>query len=149
VSSGATLCLYWDFWGEFSEGDIGTLSIVTVGMIGVAGALGAGVRYLLGRFVAVRVGSQFPFGTLLINITGAFLIGLLFALAGRQVISATVQVTLSTGFLGGYTTFSTMSWEGMQLARGGSTRLSFLYLAGSLLLGLMAATCGLALGGGL
>ncbi len=44
---------------------------------------------------------------------------------------------------------SCMSWEGMQLARGGSTRLSFLYLAGSLLLGLIAATCGLALGGGL
>ena len=143
------MCLYWDFGGNFLKEIFGTLSIVTVGMIGVAGALGAGARYLLGRFVAVRVGSQFPFGTLLINVTGAFLIGLLFALAGRQVISSAIQVTLSTGFLGGYTTFSTMSWEGMQLARGGSTRLSFLYLAGSLLLGLIAATCGLALGGGL
>ena len=115
-------------------------------MVGLAGALGAASRYVLGRFVAERVASQFPLGTFCINISGAFVIGLLFALASRKLISSTVQITLATGFLGGYTTFSTMSWESWQLVRGGSTRRSFLYLGGSVLLGLLAATIGL-LGG--
>ena len=117
-----------------------------MGMVGLAGSIGALSRYLLGRFIAERSNTQIPLGTLLINITGAFVIGLLFALASRKLITSSLQTTLATGFLGGYTTFSTMSWEGLQLARGGSTRLSVLYLGGSVLLGLVAATLGLALG---
>ncbi len=74
------------------------------------------------------------------------MIGLLFAFAGRHLISSTLQTVFATGFLGGYTTFSTMSWESMQLARGGSTRLGFLYLSGSMFLGLLAACAGLAVG---
>lgn len=115
-------------------------------LVGLAGALGACARYLLGRFVAERIGSRFPYGTLFINVSGAFLIGLLFALAARRLISPTVQATLATGFLGGYTTFSTMSWEGMQLARGGSARAFMSYLGGSIISGLLAATSGLLLG---
>ncbi len=121
-------------------------SLVLAGIVGLAGALGALARYTLGRFIAERAGSQFPFGTLFINVTGAFVIGLLFAFAGRKFISTTVQVVLATGFLGGYTTFSTMSWEGVQLARSGSTRLSMFYFAGNVFFGLLAATLGLALG---
>ncbi len=113
------------------------LSFVQIGSIGGAGALGALARYLLGRFIAERFGSQFPLGTLLINVSGAFVIGLLFAL----------QVVLATGFLGGYTTFSTMSWEGVQLVRGGSTRLSLFYFGGNIVLGLLAVTVGLLVGG--
>ena len=122
-------------------------SLILGGLVGVAGSFGALARYVLGRFIAERAGSQFPLGTLLINITGAFVIGLLFALASRKLISLALQVTLATGFLGGYTTFSTMSWESMQLAHGGSTRFSLIYLGVSMLLGLIAATLGLALGG--
>jgi fluoride exporter len=116
-------------------------------IVGLAGACGAVSRYLLGRFIAERVNSQFPLGTFCINASGAFVIGLLFALAGRKLISSTLQVTLATGFLGGYTTFSTMSWEGFQFVRGGSTLHSLLYLGGSALIGLLAATLGLLLGG--
>lgn len=126
------------------------LSVVQVGIIGIAGALGALARYLLGRFIAARAsraGTLFPLGTFFINITGAFVIGLIFALVGRNLISTTLQVILATGFLGGYTTFSTMSWEGVELGRGGGTRLSILYLGSSLLLGLVAATIGVVLGG--
>jgi CrcB protein len=123
------------------------LSLLMMGLTGLAGACGALARYLLGRFIAERLGSSFPFGTLLINVSGAFAIGLLFALAGQRIISAALQSVLATGFLGGYTTFSTLNWEGLQLARGGSNRLSLLYLGGSLLLGLLAAAAGLALGG--
>jgi len=123
------------------------LSLSFILLVGVAGALGAVSRYLLGRFIAERVSSQFPLGTLVINLTGAFLIGLLFALAGRNVISTSEQVILATGFLGGYTTFSTMSWEGIQLVRGGSTTNGLLYLSGSVALGLLCATLGLVVGG--
>jgi CrcB protein len=58
-----------------------------------------------------------------------------------------LQAILATGFLGGYTTFSTMNSESFQLARGGNMRLSTLYLRGSLLLGIAAAAAGIALGG--
>ncbi len=121
-------------------------SLVLAGIVGLAGALGALARYTLGRFIAERAGSQFPFGTFLINVTGAFVIGLLFAFAGRKLISPSEQVVLATGFLGGYTTFSTMSWEGVQLVRGGSSRLSLLYFTGNVAFGLLAAALGLALG---
>lgn len=122
-------------------------SLALVGMVGLAGACGALARYLLGRYVAVRAGSTFPFGTLIINLSGAFFIGLLFALAAHKLLSIPAQTILATGFLGGYTTYSTMSWEGVQLVRGGSALRSVLYLGGSLSLGLLAAALGLLVGG--
>ncbi len=120
--------------------------LISIVGIALAGSLGALSRYLLGRFIAERVGAEFPFGTLLINVTGAFVIGLLFALTARKLLSPAWQTVLATGFLGGYTTFSTMSWEGVQLARGGSSRLSLLYFGGNLLSGLLATALGLTLG---
>ena len=116
------------------------LALAQIGLVGIAGALGAVARYIVGRFIAERAGAEFPLGTLVINLSGAFGIGLLFALAGRHLISAALQVTLASGFIGGYTTFSTMSWEGVQLARGGSTARAFLYLGGSMILGLLAVS---------
>jgi fluoride exporter len=124
-------------------------SLVLLIFVGLAGSLGALTRYLLGRYSAERVSAQFPLGTLVINVTGAFVIGLLFTFAGRDFISVPLQTVLATGFLGGYTTFSTMSWEGVQLARGGSTPLGLIYLGGSVLLGLLAAVLGMMLGWGL
>jgi len=120
--------------------------VISIVGIGLAGSLGALSRYLLGRFIAERAGAEFPFGTLLINVTGAFVIGLLFALTAHKLLSPAWQTVLATGFLGGYTTFSTMSWEGVQLARGGSSRLSLLYFGGNLLFGLLATMPGIALG---
>ena len=120
--------------------------MVQIVMLGLAGSIGAVVRYLLGRLVAQRLRSQIPVATLLINVSGSFLIGLLFVAALRHRISSTVQVTLATGFLGGYTTFSTMSWEGVQLIKRGNQRASFLYLGGTVALGLLAVTVGLAVG---
>ncbi len=103
-------------------------------------------RYLAGRFVAERVNVQFPLGTFLINITGAFCIGLVFALTTKKLISPTLQAILATGFLGGYTTFSTMSWEGTQLARAGSITRSLLYFGSTFLFGLCASIFGLVIG---
>src|SRR5437879_4336613 len=101
------------------------------GLLGLAGAVGALARYLLGRLISQRARSIFPWATLIINVSGAFLIGLLFGLTGQKMISAQIQLIAATGFLGGYTTFSTMSWEGVQLIKSGNTRLSALYLAGN------------------
>lgn len=121
--------------------------LLLIVLMGIAGALGALSRYQLGRFIAERVSTQFPLGTLIINLSGSFVIGLLFALAGHKIINPAIQLVLATGYLGGFTTFSTMSWEGVQLVRGGNTGVGFLYLGGSLLLGLVAAAAGIALGG--
>jgi CrcB protein len=131
-----------------SKGNAVVLSgLMLTFLVGLAGACGALSRYLLGRFIAERVSAQFPLGTLIINVSGAFVIGVLFALAGHKVINPAVQLVFATGYLGGFTTFSTMSWEGVQLVRGGNTGIGFLYLGGSLLLGLIAAMAGIALGG--
>ncbi len=120
--------------------------LALTGCIGIAGAIGATARYLLGRLVAERTHSQLPWGTLLINISGAFLIGLVFTATTHHLLSTAEQSILATGFLGGYTTFSTMSWEGTQLLRGRSYRLSVVYLSSSVILGLTAVTLGFALG---
>src|SRR5215469_1587132 len=95
-------------------------SFFSTSLLGLAGAAGALARYLLGRVITRRARSIFPWATLIINVSGAFLIGLLFGLTGRKVISTQVQVIAATGFLGGYTTFSTMSWEGVQLIKTGN-----------------------------
>ena len=116
-------------------------------IVGLAGSFGAAARYLLGRIVAERVASQFPLGTLLINVTGAFAIGLLFTLVSHKLLSSGLQTILATGFLGGYTTFSTLCWEGTQLVRKGNMAQSFCYFASTFVLGLFAALLGIALGG--
>ena len=119
------------------------------GLVGLAGAMGALARYLIGRLVAERTASTFPWGTLCINVSGAFLIGLIAGLTTRKLLAPLAQTVLATGFLGGYTTFSTMSLECVQLIRGGSRRQSLLYLGGNVVPGLLAAALGLALGSAL
>jgi CrcB protein len=123
-----------------------TESLALLGVIGIAGAVGAVVRYIFGRFVAERAGATFPLGTLLINVSGAFLIALVFALSAKKLISPAFQSTLATGFLGGYTTFSTMSWEGTQLVRGGNNARSLLYFGGTFIFGISAGILGLVIG---
>lgn len=124
-----------------------SLSLLQVGLVGVAGAIGALTRYLLGRFFAERVSTPFPVGTFLINLSGAFFIGLLARLVGRHVVNVMVQTIAATGFLGGYTTFSTMQWESVQLIRGGSNVQGLLYVGGTFALGLLLAAGGWIVGG--
>ena len=117
------------------------------GLVGLAGACGALARYLLGRFIVTRTSSALPWGTMLINVSGALLIGLIAGLTSRHALTPLVQTVLATGFLGGYTTFSTMSWEGVQLLRGGDVRQCLFYMGGTAMPGLLAAALGLWLGG--
>lgn len=115
--------------------------------IGMAGALGAASRYGAAEWMARRWRGRFPAATFAINVTGAFALGLLMtAGASGTGAAATLRAVLGTGFLGGYTTFSTLSFETHALARGGRTLSAWLNAAGTLCAGLLAVAAGIALG---
>jgi fluoride exporter len=109
----------------------------------VGGGTGAACRYGVGRFVGERYGGAFPLGTFLINVTGCFALGLLAtALAATHRDVALPTALLGTGFLGGYTTFSTYALEGLLLYNEGSRRLAVASLLGPVVAGLLAAAAG-------
>jgi fluoride exporter len=118
----------------------------TVG-IGIAGALGAIARYGLEGVVSRRSGSAFPWGTFIVNVSGAFALGLVFTvLTERFMFAPWVRSTLTIGFLGAYTTFSTLSLETLRLFEGGSYLLAFVNSVGSLAAGLLAVYGGVVVG---
>ena len=107
------------------------------------GGTGAVCRYGVGRFVGERYGGAFPLGTCLINVTGCFALGLLaMALSAAHHDAALPTALLATGFLGGYTTFSTYALEGLLLYNDGSRRLAVAGLLGPVVAGLLAAALG-------
>jgi CrcB protein len=109
----------------------------------VGGGAGAASRYLFGRFVGERYDGDFPLSTYLINVTGCFALGLLASLlSASTTANALLMALLGTGFLGGYTTFSTYALEGVLLYLDGSHRVAVLSLAGSVACGLLAAAAG-------
>ena len=114
--------------------------------IGVAGALGALARYGLEGWVSRRAGS-FPWGTFVVNVSGSFLLGLLVTLLGeRFAVAPWVRASLTIGFLGAYTTFSTLLLESYRLLEGRSYALAGANLAGSLAAGVLALYGGVVLG---
>jgi CrcB protein len=116
-------------------------------LVALGGAAGAVTRRLLDLWVTDRTESAFPFGTLVINLTGAFLLGLLFAWAiERDVLPREVRGPLMIGFLGAYTTFSTLMLESWRLVEDGAWQLGLVNLLGSVILGVIAVVGGLAVG---
>jgi len=114
-------------------------------LIALAGGLGAAARFVVDGAVAHRNHFRFPLGTVVINVTGSLLLGLL---TGTVIAHGggpnELQLVLGTGFLGGYTTFSTASVEAVRLAAGTrALALSFAHAAGMLVLSLAAAGLGL------
>jgi fluoride exporter len=105
--------------------------------VGVFGALGAISRFLLDGAVSARAGSVFPWGTLAVNLTGACALG-----AVASALSGDALLLAGTGFLGGYTTFSTWMFESRRLGEDGELGLAALNLFGSLALGLLAVWVG-------
>jgi len=112
----------------------------------LAGAGGALMRYEVELHVRRRFGSSFPFGTLLINVSGSFALGLLVGLAERHGVRAGVVTVLGTGLLGAYTTFSTFSYDTVGLAQRGKSGAAWVNVAASSAFGLGAAALGLAVG---
>jgi CrcB protein len=117
------------------------------GLISVAlgSVLGAVARYFISGFVARRVGETFPWGTLFINVSGAFLIGLFGGLAQNDasiLASPDPWLFAVTGFLGAYTTVSSFSLQTLTLARDGESRRAIAYVAISVTFCLAAVTLG-------
>jgi fluoride exporter len=113
--------------------------------LAVVGGLGAMARFLLDGAVSSRLGRAFPFGTLAVNLTGAFALG---ALYGAAVGGDALRLA-GVGFLGAYTTFSTWALEAHRLGEDGRTRLGLADLLVSLALGLGCAWLGRELGAAL
>jgi CrcB protein len=113
-------------------------------VIGLGGFLGANARYLLGTWVAERYGTSFPYGTLVINVSGSFVIGFFLVLISeRFVLHPNWRFFFAVGFLGAYTTFSTFSFESLTLLQDGAWWLGLANMVGSVVLGLMAALTGM------
>ncbi|WP_448033699.1 fluoride efflux transporter CrcB [Bradyrhizobium liaoningense] len=103
--------------------------------VAAGGALGAVVRYLVAIGSGRAFGTDFPWGTLIINVTGSFLIGLLAALfATRWNLPQTARIFLTVGICGGYTTFSTFSLDAWYLIERGQTLASAVYMIVSVVL---------------
>lgn len=111
--------------------------------VGVLGAIGSWARFELSGLIAARRPSDFPLGTLVVNLTGGFLLGLL---TGASVTGHALLV-FGTGLLGGYTTFSTWMVETERLGEDGEWALMWAYLLGSMLAGLAATGLGWLTGG--
>jgi fluoride exporter len=115
--------------------------------VGIGGFLGAAVRYVVDGWVSTSVTSSFPYGTLVVNVTGSFLLGVLFAMTvDRAILPAEIRGPVLTGFVGAYTTFSTLMLESWRLAEDGAWLLATINLTASVGLGLAALVAGVALG---
>lgn len=116
-------------------------------LIAAGGAAGAVSRYLVDAFVSERFGGALPIGTLVVNLSGSFALGLLFALAiERAVLPAEIRGPVMIGFIGAYTTFSTLTLETWRLVEDGALLLGLANLAGSMMLGVVAVVAGLVIG---
>ena len=116
-------------------------------VIGCGGAVGALMRYGLGLRVTLLAGSAFPWGTLLVNIVGCFLAGLLFALAVTRIpLSDLLRNGLQIGLLGGFTTFSAFSIDAITLFDQGLWLRGLLYIVTNVVVSLLGAYLGMSVG---
>jgi CrcB protein len=115
-------------------------------LIAVFGAIGTLARYGLQGFVQVKMGSTFPYGTLAINLTGCFFLGLIGQITlNRMVISSELRMAIAIGFFGGYTTFSSFGWETAKMLEAGEWLWATTYVASSVVLGLFLSVAGIRL----
>jgi CrcB protein len=109
----------------------------------LAGGVGAVARFVLDGLVRTRFASAFPLGTVLINVTGSFVLGVVTGLALGHAVADEWRLVLGTGFCGGYTTFSTASFETVRLVERQQTGLALLNAVGTLVTTVLVAALGL------
>ena len=115
-------------------------------LIAVGGAFGSVARYWVGSTIAGRMGTRFPYGTFVINLTACLIIGFSITWLGKRAgINPAWRYLIPVGFIGAYSTFSTYEWETLSTMRSGAFLLAALYALGSLILGLAAVWLGAAL----
>ena len=121
--------------------------LVNVLLVAVGGGLGAAARYLAGLWIVARLGADFPWGTFFVNVTGSFVIGIILVLVEGGELPPGARLFLAVGVLGGYTTFSSFSYETLQLLGGEGSLGPVLFNAfGQLLVGLLAVYLGVVCG---
>jgi len=112
-------------------------------LVALGAAAGGLARYIIGTAIMQRFGGRFPLGTLAVNVTGCFLIGVLMTMiAERGTLNSKWQPLLVVGVLGGYTTFSSFGWETYTRVREGSLFMGLAYVLLSVTLGYIAVWCG-------
>ena len=119
---------------------------MTVLWVALAGGLGAVARFVVDGLVRSRFASAFPLGTVVINVTGSFVLGVVTGLALGHVVADEWRLVVGTGFCGGYTTFSTASFETVRLVEQRRTGLALLNAVGTVLVTVGVAALGLWLG---
>ena len=113
-------------------------------IVGLGGAVGSMLRYAVQKIFQVQTAATFPTGTLLVNIAGCFLIGILWSLFSRSLTwNEEMKLLLMTGFCGGFTTFSAFTLEGIGLLKENKTTLFLIYLTASVVGGLLATFIGI------
>ncbi|MBS1840820.1 MAG: fluoride efflux transporter CrcB [Acidobacteria bacterium] len=113
-------------------------------LIALFGAIGTLARYGLQGVVQIRMDGTFPYGTLLVNLTGCFLLGLIGQLTlNRVVIPADWRVAIAVGFFGGYTTFSSFGWETAKMLEDGEWLHASTYVGASVMAGLLLSIAGI------
>ena len=117
-----------------------------VGLI-VAGSLGTLSRYWVDGLVSQHTHGQLPWGTFVVNITACLLLGILFTVTTqRVVVSPSTRLAITTGFVGSYSTFSTLILESVRLAEGGALGFAMANAAGSVVAGALAMVAGIVIG---
>jgi fluoride exporter len=115
--------------------------------VGLGGAMGSIARYLVGLLVYERMGTRFPYGTFVINISGCFVIGLvLTVLDDRLGLSPAWREALAIGFVGAFTTFSTFEYETLRAVQHGQAATALTYVVSSVVLGFVAVWAGATVG---
>ena len=116
-------------------------------MVGLGGMLGCLARYFIGGWVQRYFAGDFPYGTLAVNISGSFILGVVMVLSlERQAMSDSMRLLLTTGFCGGFTTMSAFSFETVALAGGGYPAVALAYMGVTLLSCIGAAWLGMVAG---
>ncbi|HTQ63391.1 MAG TPA: fluoride efflux transporter CrcB [Puia sp.] len=115
-------------------------------VVGFAGGLGSIARFICQKYIYAWNPHPFPIGTFTVNIFGCFLIGLFYGLAEKgNILTPEWRLMLTTGFCGGFTTFSSFAYENINLLKSGDFLYFGLYTVGSVVLGIAAAYCGIIL----
>lgn len=113
-------------------------------LVGLGGGIGSIFRYLTSFYIVKYFPSKFPLATFTANILGCFIIGLLFGYFEKNnLVDSNLKLLFVTGFCGGYTTFSAFGYENMSLFQSNNSLLAFVYIAASLIFGLLAVWFGL------
>ena len=110
-------------------------------LVAVGGLFGSLSRFIMGRSIAEKVSLSFPLGTVVINVTGAFLLGVVSSIG----LTENIYTLIGTGFLGAFTTFSTFMYEGFNLFQDNEKLNALIYILASLILGIIACTLGFAI----